>query len=402
MLLSRRALLAITSTTLLGAAGGVAFMRAARREPWATGPRLESGHPVLRMPFPVGTVVLCQQGNLAPEGRTHSTANCMHALDLSSLSVPAVDVVAAAAGRVAFVYDGASPGDTAAGLRFGNQVKVEHGGGYFTFYSHLDRVTVREGDIVGGAAKLGTMGSTGAAGNRHLHFSLHKGSARDMGVQETIRMQALVAADLSDLLDLSDLSEGGGGGFRAMSSTELRGGTDDVWHGHLYGSENDPARPPLDGEAGPELRADILAAREKLARALDDRIWLDDIARTWTVSDAASTRERLLAILGRDPGHAVGRYWLATAVHIANRGWPEADEILTDLLANGPAQPTWEGWLPAWIHNRLGFIALEEGRVEPAEAHFRRALRLSTAEPDRRFAVERLGIIRSRSEKTAP
>jgi murein DD-endopeptidase MepM/ murein hydrolase activator NlpD len=146
--LSRRAVLALASTSLVGAAGAGLFWARRGRDPFARGERLADGQPVLRLPFPAGTVVLCQQGNLAPEGRTHAATNCLHALDLSNPAEGALGIVAVAPGRVAFVHDASEPGDASAGLRFGNQVKVEHGDGYFTFYAHLDRVVVRIGEDV--------------------------------------------------------------------------------------------------------------------------------------------------------------------------------------------------------------------------------------------------------------
>ena len=49
--------------------------------------------------------MLCQQGNLSLEGRTHYKENCRYALDFSNTSVAALDVLAAAPGRVGYVYD---------------------------------------------------------------------------------------------------------------------------------------------------------------------------------------------------------------------------------------------------------------------------------------------------------
>ena len=60
---------------------------------------------------------------------------------------------------------------------FGNVVVLEHtlaeGGRVSTVYGHLrERPAVRVGDCVRGGARLGTMGSTGAAANTHLHFEV--------------------------------------------------------------------------------------------------------------------------------------------------------------------------------------------------------------------------------------
>ena len=99
MRISRREALLVASTSLSGLWAGGLSCDGRQREPWASGPRLRSGHPILRMPFPAGTAALCQQGNLSVAGRTHAKDNCLHALDLSNSAMPSVDVVAAVRGR---------------------------------------------------------------------------------------------------------------------------------------------------------------------------------------------------------------------------------------------------------------------------------------------------------------
>jgi hypothetical protein len=379
VLVSRRTALLLTATSLAGLTS--AACRAARqREPWATGPRLRNGHPVLRLPFPAGTAVLCQQGNLSPSWRTHFKENCRHAIDFSNTSVASLDVVAAAPGRVGHVYDGSAPDDKKAGFGFGNQVKVDHGGSYFTMYAHLDQVSVKVGDIVDNAARLGTVGWTGAAGNRHLHFSLHQGSPTGMGVYETIAMDALVTAELPPAA-----------GFRAASSTDLRDGRSNLWDGALYGSENEAGKLPLAGAPPPELSALLEASRERLERALHDRVDLDTVALDWERRDPAWARALVSPVLVRSPGHAVARYWLATAVLLASGKRDEAEAALRDLLSSGPVESTWEPWLVSWAHNRLGVIAMDKGQKGEARSHFAEGLRTATAIPERRFAAEHLG-----------
>jgi hypothetical protein len=391
MRLSRRDALLITSASLVGLWAGGLSCQGRKREPWASGPRLRNGHPILRMPFPAGMAVLCQQGNLAPAGRTHSKDNCLHALDLSNASVPSVDVVAAARGRVAHVYSASTPGDTKAGLGFGNHVKVEHGDGYFTMYAHLDQVLVRVGEVVGDAGKLGTMGFTGAAGNRHLHFSLHQGNPDGMGVYETMAMDALVAADLS-----------AGEGFKAMSSTSFRDGMSDLWRGAIYGSENDSRRAALSGPAPPEIDALLGSSLRALNQIINDRIDLDTVSNLWEQNGASWARALVTPILERAPRHPIARYWLATAVESAERRWKEAETILQDLLVTGSAEPTWEAWLPACIHNRLGVIALERGETSVAYSRFMDGARLATADPERTFAVAHLRRLRDAARGSAP
>jgi hypothetical protein len=56
---------------------------------------------------------------------------------------------------------------------FGNVVVLEHAEHVSTVYGHMrDAPSVDAGDCVRRGARLGTMGSTGAAGNVHLHFEV--------------------------------------------------------------------------------------------------------------------------------------------------------------------------------------------------------------------------------------
>ena len=94
-------------------------------------------------------------------------------------------VVAAAAGTVVAVRDGApegtpfrlpatlaGPGDYA-----GNKVVVQQGPGVFATYAHLQpgSIPVREGDRVTAGQPLGRVGNTGNSFAAHLHFQLSDG-----------------------------------------------------------------------------------------------------------------------------------------------------------------------------------------------------------------------------------
>ena len=60
-------------------------------------------------------------------------------------------------GRV--VFAGMKGGD-------GNLVKVEHSNGYTTYYMHLSRILVRNGQRVGQGDRIGLVGMTGLAAAR--------------------------------------------------------------------------------------------------------------------------------------------------------------------------------------------------------------------------------------------
>lgn len=94
----------------------------------------------------------------------------------------AVDVLAAAAGTVAYVRMGCPQSSVfehnevlrECGSGWGNHVVVDHGGGLYTRYAHLnpDDVAVRVGDHVEQGDVLGGMGNSGRSETRHLHLEL--------------------------------------------------------------------------------------------------------------------------------------------------------------------------------------------------------------------------------------
>jgi murein DD-endopeptidase MepM/ murein hydrolase activator NlpD len=63
------------------------------------------------------------------------------------------------------VFAGAKGGD-------GNLVKVQHGNGYTTYYMHLSRILVRNGQHVEQGQRIGLVGMTGLATGPHLDFRI--------------------------------------------------------------------------------------------------------------------------------------------------------------------------------------------------------------------------------------
>lgn len=55
---------------------------------------------------------------------------------------------------------------------FGNLIVIEHNEEWATLYGHLNKFTVKEGDIVKQGQKIGLMGRTGRATGVHLHFEI--------------------------------------------------------------------------------------------------------------------------------------------------------------------------------------------------------------------------------------
>lgn len=240
--------------------------------------RLPNGEPVLRLPFPVGTVVLCEQGNCTPPPdltASHrlglQTMNCAYALDLTPSNRPGGIVAAAADGTVIAVFADSPPHDLTAGAGFGNQIKIDHGNGYFTFYAHLDTVLVKVGDHVSAGTQIGTVGSTGATGTAigaQLHFSMHQRNPDSdldqgyLGVGLSTPMHALIAADLNESNE-----------FKLLSSLEFVPGNRTFSDkGHLYGSENDSVRPILIGHPHAELVRKLQSAETDLRNEIKEHM----------------------------------------------------------------------------------------------------------------------------------
>lgn len=55
---------------------------------------------------------------------------------------------------------------------YGNLIVVEHNDEWATLYSHLNEISVSEGDTVTRGQMIGKMGRTGRASGVHLHFEL--------------------------------------------------------------------------------------------------------------------------------------------------------------------------------------------------------------------------------------
>lgn len=138
--------------------------------------------PELYMPFYKGTSRACTQGNGGTD--SHSGKVTKHALDLDTDDGEAI--VSALAGRVGYVKADCLPKDPGCGGKFGNHVKLDHGGGFYTLYAHLGVPVVKTGDVIGRGVLLGKEGGTGFTSGSHLHFSLHHGDPSSATIDPTV------------------------------------------------------------------------------------------------------------------------------------------------------------------------------------------------------------------------
>lgn len=57
---------------------------------------------------------------------------------------------------------------------YGNIVRIDHGNGYESWYAHLSKIEVKEGQNVDLGTELGKVGSTGRSTGPHLHLEIHE------------------------------------------------------------------------------------------------------------------------------------------------------------------------------------------------------------------------------------
>ncbi|BCJ70639.1 peptidase M23 [Catellatospora sp. IY07-71] len=121
--------------------------------------------PAFQLPFPCGQT---WNGN-----STNSSAHVSWEIDFNRGSTATADlgdtVVAAAAGTVEVsAHQGSVNG-------YGNLIVIDHGGGYFTYYAHLDSRAVVAGQSVLRGQAIGALGNTSKPGNNispHLHYEV--------------------------------------------------------------------------------------------------------------------------------------------------------------------------------------------------------------------------------------
>lgn len=126
-------------------------------------PAAHAARPAFQMPFPCGQTWY---------GDTYPGHGLRYAVDLNHKPRPLSDAdlgstVVASAKGVAHTYNPHQ------GTGYGKLVVIDHGGGWQTYYAHLNSISVANGASVEQGQKIGTLGKTTRPGNSisaHLHY----------------------------------------------------------------------------------------------------------------------------------------------------------------------------------------------------------------------------------------
>ncbi|MEV6868747.1 M23 family metallopeptidase [Streptosporangium subroseum] len=190
---------------LLSLVGAVALAPAAS----ATG-----AQPNFQVPFPCGQT---WSGNKA------SGAHTSWEIDFSRAGAAADlgdTVVASAAGTVAVSANQGSVNG------FGNLVKIDHGGGWTTFYAHLRVRSVSAGTRVSAGQKIGEVGNTtkpGASLAAHLHFEVRTSGTYPANVQKAVFNGVPFGYPKQSVTSKNCGGGGGGGGTNPYSPEKICG-----------------------------------------------------------------------------------------------------------------------------------------------------------------------------------
>jgi hypothetical protein len=303
---------------------------------------------VLSLPVPAGARVFCSKGSLTEPGDTHSTCSESRrfALDLASSAFEAPLLVLASADGVAHGWGDCPTTDLnhqapdSCNLGLGNVVRIQHGG-LFTQYAHLAAILISPGQAVKRGDPIGVEGNTGAAGPKHLHFSLHRGDASQLEQPSpSLRMRLRVR------------------GGRVVDSLALR-----------------CRRSSADGAPAPET---AYVSDNRLGRA-PARIGftpLPRLALEYAVGQIfePGTRAEGITRLRAAAGEPIARYWLGVALDLdGNRGGARA---VFSGLADSQLGPE---WIRNWSYLRIAEIDALAGKADQSQLLLDKAMRGAAA-----------------------
>ena len=285
------------------------------------------GELTLPLPVPAGARVYCTQGVLAPGGHTHAACSedRRFAIDLASSAFEAPNLVLASADGIAYGWGDCrstdlnhDPPDATCNLGLGNVVRVQHRDGLFTQYAHLSAILIVAGQRVKRGDPVGIEGNSGAAGSKHLHFSLHAGDASRLEPARSLPMRRLRTR-----------------GGRLVDSLAMNCGV-------------------ADSEGGPAPSTAYVSDNVPSRRSA--RIGFTSLPRFALESAAGkifdpATRPGAIALLRRFPDEVLSRYWLAVALEL-DRDRDTAQTMFT-ALARSPVGPE---WIRRWSWLRIADI----------------------------------------------
>jgi len=124
---------------------------------------------------------------------------------------------------------------------YGNLVKIEHDGGWFTYYAHLNTRAVVVGQYVSRGQAIGTVGSTSRSGNAispHLHYEVRYGSSYPSNIQKAVFNGSTFNYPIANVTSRNcsspyDPAEVCGGGYQVIDTARLsdKGSVNLMWNG---------------------------------------------------------------------------------------------------------------------------------------------------------------------------
>jgi len=137
--------------------------------------------PVVLFPREPTSKTVCTQPARSNVGRTHSYLNTVFAVDLSSPAGEPNAQIRAVFDGIAISSvgcenkDGEKFNNDRCGYGFGNWILLfDQNSELMAFYAHLRSTLVKDNQHIKKGEIIGEEGKTGAAGHRHLHFSIHR------------------------------------------------------------------------------------------------------------------------------------------------------------------------------------------------------------------------------------
>ena len=141
--------------------------------------------------FEKNVTFICTRGTQDGPGKSHNSFNSKFAADLVVRNNDSESLLSVFDGKVIVQSTCSQDSASSCGHGFGNFVKVLSNDGHLAFYSHLKTVSVQTGDSIKAGTIIGTIGDTGQAEVKHLHFSLHY-DWREEGIKKYTQVPVLL------------------------------------------------------------------------------------------------------------------------------------------------------------------------------------------------------------------